>query len=170
MSWLGDLLGGGASEIIDSVSTGIDKFVTTDEEKKELELMKGELRYKFKKLEQDAELKYLDDRASAREMYKADSSLQKVFAIVFLVFYCLISMGMIGMIISIAFFKQSVPLPEWGVMLITSVFTGMSVKVNTIVDFLFGGSKSKDDSEARVAEAFNRGAPQQAPQLPNNVR
>ena len=157
MGWLGDLISGGASEIIDSVTDGVDKFVTTDEEREQLEITKKGLELKFKQLQMDAEMKYLSDRQNAREMYMQDSSLQKTFAIVFLVFYCLISMGMIAMIISMAFFDTKISLPDWGVMLITSVFTGMSVKVNTIVDFLFGGSKGKDDSDKRVASSFKDG-------------
>lgn len=157
MGWLGDLIHGGATGIIDSIGDTVDKFVTTDQEKKELEIAKQEMLLKFKQLEMDAENKYFEDRQSAREMYMKDSSLQKTFAIVFLVFYCLISMGMIAMIISMAFFDKIIDLPQWGIMLITSVFTGMSVKVNTIVDFLFGGSKGKDDSDKRAADAFKKG-------------
>ena len=154
MGWLGDLIGGGAANIIDSVTDGVDKFVTTDEEKKELALLKQEMGLKFKQLEFDAENAFMKDRQSAREMYMKDSSLQKIFAIVFLVAYVLISAGMIAMIISMAFYDTQIDLPEWGVMLISSVFTGMSMKVNTITDFLFGGSKGKDDSDARTAQAF----------------
>ena len=159
MGWLGDLIGGGASNIIDSVTDGVDKFITTDEEKKELALLKQEMTLKFRQLEMDAEMSYLKDRQSAREMYMKDSSLQKIFAIVFLVAYVMISGGMIAMIISMAFYDNQIDLPEWGVMLISSVFTGMSMKVNTITDFLFGGSKGKDDSDARTAQAFKESQP-----------
>jgi hypothetical protein len=157
MGWLGDLIGNSAGEIINSITDGVDKFVTSDKEKQELALMKSAAELKFKQLEFDAENAYIQDRQSARNMYMKDSSLQKIFAIVFLVFYCVISMGMIGMVISMAFFSKTIPLPEWGVMLITSVFTGMSVKVNTIVDFLFGGSKQRDDSDSEVAKSFQKG-------------
>jgi len=154
MGWLGDLISGGATGIIDSVTDGIDKFVTTDEEKQQLEITKQEIGLKFKQLEMDAENKYFEDRQSAREMYMKDSSLQKVFAIVFLVSYVIISGGMIAIVISMAFYNNKIDLPEWGIMLISSVFTAMSSKVSSITDFLFGGSKGKDDSDARTAQAF----------------
>ncbi len=154
MGWLSELIGGGASSIIDSVTDGVDKFVTTDEERKELELLKQEMALKFKKLEFDADMAFMKDRESARDMYMKDSSLQKIFAIVFLVSYVLISAGMIAMVISMAFYDTKIELPDWGVMLISSVFTAMSSKVSSITDFLFGGSKGKDDSDARAANAF----------------
>ena len=157
--WLTDLIGGGASKIIDSVTNGVDKFVTTDAEKQELALLKGNLELEFKKLSMEAEMALFQDRDSARKMYMQDSSLQKSFALTFLVFYCLISLAMIAMIISMAFFDAKVDLPQWGVVILTSVFTGMSVKVNTIVDFLFGGSKAKDDSDKRAADAFEKANP-----------
>ena len=49
------------------------------------------------------------------------------------------------------------------VSLISSVFGTMSAKVNTIVDFLFGGSKGRDDSEERVAAAFEKSQAERAP-------
>lgn len=156
-TWLKDAFGGSAKEIITGLGDTADRFIQTKEEKAEFQLKLMEAEMSMKRLEMDAEMEYTKDRQSAREMYMKDSSLQKVFAIVFLVFYCVISLGMIAMIISMAFFKAEISLPDWGVMLITSVFTGMSVKVNTIVDFLFGGSKSKDDSDARAAESFIQG-------------
>jgi hypothetical protein len=155
----------GASELADTAFKGLDGLLTSKEEKGEIQIRLEEVRGVLDKNKMDFQLasrriqfeiseQEYKDRADARDMYMKDSSLQKVFAVVFLVFYCLISMGMIAMIISMAFFGKTVDLPDWGVMLITSVFTGMSVKVNTIVDFLFGGSKGKDDSDKRVAEAF----------------
>ena len=155
-SWIADKLGGSVTEIIGSVRDTVDEFTLSGEEKQEFEIKMREVDLDFKKLGMEMEETYMKDRQSAREMYMKDSSLQKTFALVFLIFYCLISMGMITMIISMAFFNTKIILPDWGVMLITSVFTGMSVKVNTIVDFLFGGSKGQDDSDKRVAEAFNK--------------
>ena len=134
----------------------VDRFVTNPEEKAAIEKELRDFQLEAQRLAMKQDTEYFVDRQSAREMYKDDSGLQKTFAIVFLVFYCLLSMGMIGMIISMAFFGKTVELPDWGVMLITSVFTGMSVKVNTIVDFLFGGSKMQHNSDKKTAEAFGR--------------
>jgi hypothetical protein len=153
-SWLSDLLGGSAAEIINSVTDGVDKFVTTDAEKQELELKKKEAELAFKRLELEVEQKLIEDRAGAREMYQKDSSLQKVFAIVFLVGYLAITGLMLYMVFTWVG-EAKLEIPAWGVSLISSLFTAMSTKVNTIVDFLFGGSESKDNSERIMAQTLN---------------
>jgi hypothetical protein len=38
------------------------------------------------------------------------------------------------------------------------VFTALSTKVNTIVDFLFGGSQGKNDDERELARRFEQAA------------
>lgn len=152
-SWIANALGNSASEIITSVKDTVDEFQLSGEEKQQFELKMREVDLKFKKLQMDMEMSYMKDRQSAREMYMKDSSLQKIFAIVFLTGYLAIT----GFLIYWIFSKingTGVDMPEWALMLISSVFTAMSTKVNTIVDFLFGGSKSKDDSDARTAQAF----------------
>lgn len=154
MSWLSDLLGNGASQIIDSVVNGVDKFVTSDQDKQELALAKQKAILELKQLEMDAESKLIEDRQSAREMYQKDSSLQKIFALVFLGGYLIISTAMILVIFGMFGVAGISSLEPFQASLISMVFTAMSVKVNTIVDFLFGGSKSKDDSEERIAQAF----------------
>jgi hypothetical protein len=82
----------------------------------------------------------LQDKANARNMYKEDNALQKVFAITFLACY-------IGMTILMlyGFYKvgiAEVEVANYVVAFVTSVYTGMSMKVNTIVEFLFGSSLS----------------------------
>lgn len=155
----------GAADLAGVAFNGLDELITSKEEKgeqtiklEEIKSINSKNRMDFQLAKQDIQFKITDqeykDRQSAREMYMKDSSLQKIFAIVFLVAYVFISGGMIAMIISMAFYDNQIDLPEWGVMLISSVFTGMSMKVNTITDFLFGGSKGKDDSDARTAQAF----------------
>ncbi len=153
-SWLSKTFGGAGSEIIKGIGETADRFITTKEEKMEFQLELQRMDLQFKKLAMEAEAEWFKDKESARAMYMKDSSLQKVFAIVFLVFYCILSGGMIGMVVAMAFYSKEVNLPDWGVMLISSVFTAMSTKVATITDFLFGGSKKEDDSEKRMAKAF----------------
>ena len=153
-TWIAEAIGGSAGEIIGGVKDTIDEFHLSGEEKQVFELKMREVDLQFKKLSMEMEMSYTKDRQSARDMYMNDSSLQKIFAIVFLVSYVLISAGMIAMVISMAFYGTKVELPDWGVMLISSVFTAMSSKVSSITDFLFGGSKGKDDSDARSANAF----------------
>lgn len=154
--WIGDLFAKSGKGIIDGLTDTVDRFVMTKEEKAEFQIALQKAEMDMKRMAMEAEQMYFKDRESAREMYMKDSSLQKIFAIVFLVFYCLISGGMIAMVIAMAFFQATIDLPDWGVMLISSVFTAMSTKVATIVDFLFGGSKKEDDSEKRMAAAFER--------------
>lgn len=155
-SWIGDLFAKSGKGLIDGLTDTVDRFVMTKEEKADFQLALQRAELDLKKMQMDAEQMYMSDRQSARAMYANDSGLQKLFAIVFLTFYCIISGGMIAMVISIAFYQKSVDLPEWGIMLISSVFTAMSTKVATIVDFLFGGSKKEDDSEKRMVSAFER--------------
>jgi len=142
MSWLSEIIGGSAGEIIKSVGEVADKFITTDQDKILWETKKSELSLQFKKLEFDVEESLLKDKQSAREMYKKDSSLQKAFALVFLSGYIALTIFIIY-----AMFGTTLPVMDnWQVALISSVFTAMSTKVNTIVDFLFGSSHQEKDN------------------------
>ncbi len=60
MSWLGDLVGGSAGEIIESIGNVADKFITTDKEREELEISKTRLELEEFQIE-------VIDRTSARE-------------------------------------------------------------------------------------------------------
>ena len=97
--------------------------------------------FEIKKLEFEQELKklYLDDKKDARSLYKVDSSLQKVFAITFLSLYIILSfVVLIGLyLISI----QGLKLDNYVVSFVSTLHGGMSMKVGTIVDFLFGSSQ-----------------------------
>lgn len=153
MKWLSDLIGGSAGEIIKSVGEVADKFITTDEDRLLWKTKESEMLLKFKQLEYEVEETLLKDKQSARSMYEKDSSLQKVFALIFLLGYITITGCIIWCI-----FSSSVPadLSNFQAGLIGSVFTAMSTKVNTVVDFLFGGSSSKDESEGRMIKALTR--------------
>ena len=97
--------------------------------------------FELKKLEFEQELKklYLDDKKDARSLYKVDSSLQKVFAITFLSLYIVLSfVVLIGLyLISV----QGLKLDNYVVSFVSTLHGGMSMKVGTIVDFLFGSSQ-----------------------------
>lgn len=101
----------------------------------EFELQKVEFALEEQKL-------YLDDKADARQMYKEDSGLQKTFAITFLVCYILLTVLMLFGFYQIG--MNEVKVPNYVVAFITSVYTGMSMKVNTIIEFLFGSSLSSN--------------------------
>ena len=134
------IFGGSAKDVIDSVGGVLDNLITNKEELAEAKLkMEAEVNRHLENMRDQAnhELELiLSDKQSAREMYKASSGLQKIYAIVFLVAYVVITCGMIMMIFNVSVNK--ILIPEWGVAFISSVWGGMSAKVSTVTDFLFG--------------------------------
>lgn len=81
----------------------------------------------------------VEDRKSARRLYSTDSSVQKVLAIVFTIAYFLLSYIMFKY-----FIEEDISLGEFEISFISTIFGAMSAKVNTVVDFFFGGSAKKD--------------------------
>ena len=146
-AWLGTILGKGTGDLITSIGDTAKKFITTEQDRQEFELTLKKAALDAKRLEMEAEQKYFEDRASARDMYKADNSLQKVYAMTFLVGYILLTgvmlyflMGWIG--------AKEVNVPDWAVALISSIYGALSAKVGTVTDFYFGssqGSRGKDE-------------------------
>ena len=132
----GNIIGGNYLGAIKNVGELLKGESEKNEEAKEL-LQEFEL----KKLEFEQELKklYLDDKKDARSLYKVDSSLQKVFAITFLSLYIILSfVVLIGLyLISI----KGLKLDNYVVSFVSTLHGGMSMKVGTIVDFLFGSSQ-----------------------------
>ena len=147
MGFLRNLIGTAAGEVIESVGNTVDRFITTDEERLEARLAMRELELRFKQIEMDAEQALLQDRQSARAMYRHDSSLQKVYGVLFLAGYLVLTGALLWWIFArIVGNPSAVDLPNWATALLGSIWTGMSTKVNTITDFLFGGSKNDTDS------------------------
>ena len=81
----------------------------------------------------------VEDRKSARVLYSSDSSVQKVLATVFTVAYFALSFIMFKY-----FVEEDIQLGEFEISFISTIFGAMSAKVNTVVDFFFGGSAKKD--------------------------
>ncbi len=158
---IGKLIGSGVGSLVKDVGDTVDQFVTTGEDRAAWDLKQKELELSVKKLALEAETLLVTDRQSARQMYEHDSSLQKLFALIFLTGYLAITGVLIWLVIGWLGVQSSVDLPAWGVSLISMVFTGMSTKVNTIVDFLFGGSKQTDNSGAIAAEVNRRSTNEQ---------
>ncbi len=131
VGFLSKILGGGAgSTVVKDVLEGIDSLTTSKEEKEELKLKAMNI--------------YIDDVKNARTMYMTDSWLQKVFAMVFLIAYILLTSLLVwGLWVYVK--DGSVDAPEWVVAFISSLWGGLSAKLNTIVDFLFGSSKGSQD-------------------------
>ena len=156
-SWLTDTFAKSSKDIITGLGDVADRFIQTKDEKAEFQLKMKEADMDLKRLMMDAEEMFMKDRQSARELYKHDSMLQKVFGIVFLVGYVFLSAAMVLIVLGI--FGVKVPeINAFQASIISMVFTAMSTKVNTITDFLFGGSKMKDDSEERMAQTFIKSA------------
>lgn len=143
--WIGDLIGGSGKEIITGLADTADRFIQTKEEKDAFQIEVKKYELDLMKLQMDAEQKYSKDRQSAREMYMNDSSLQKIFAIVFLSGYLIITTAMVVTVFGWFDIGIGQDMNTVQSSLITMVFTSMSNKVNTITDFLFGGSKNSTD-------------------------
>lgn len=104
--------------IITELAENIDRFVNTPEDKKEVLKM------------------VIDDRKNARDMYKNDSGLQKIFAIFFLFIWA----GLLYLMLR-HFLFQTIELGDWQIAFVNTVWGGVSMKLGTIVDFLFGSSQ-----------------------------
>jgi hypothetical protein len=113
----------------------IDEVVTTDEERIQL---KQQFEKVVKEHEKDMFALEVKDRDSAREIYKDDAIIQKVLAIIFTVAYFFLSYTMFKY-----FVLNTLELSDYEIGFISTVFGAMSSKVNTIIDFFFGGSSKK---------------------------
>lgn len=111
----------GVTETLREGTKLIDEIFTTQEEK-----LQGKMEL-FKMA--------VADRSSAREMYANDSWLQKIFAIFFLLAWCALTTLMLKY-----FVFQSIDLQDWQIAFISSINGGISTKLSTIIDFLFGGA------------------------------
>jgi len=118
--------------LVGQASTIIDEVVTTDEEREQL-------KQQFKKVVQDHEKEMfaleVQDRKSARTMFSDDSVIQKALAIIFTCAYFFLSYTMFKY-----FVMNTLELSDYEIGFISTVFGAMSSKVNTIIDFFFGGS------------------------------
>ena len=122
--------------LVGQASTIIDEVVTTDEERLKL---KNEFEKVIQDHEKDMFALEVQDRSSARTMFMDDSFIQKILAIIFTCAYFLISYFMFK-----CFITNTLELSDYEIGFISTVFGAMSSKVNTIIDFFFGGSsKSK---------------------------
>ena len=124
MKLFGKLKNAGVSETLKEGTKLIDEIFTTQEEK-----LQGKMEL-FKMA--------VADRSSAREMYKQDSWLQKAFAIFFLIAWCSLTFVMLNY-----FVFESIQLDDWQIAFVSSINGGISTKLSTIIDFLFGGSISR---------------------------
>ncbi len=134
---ISNLVGGLFGKVLDNAEGILDKVITTDKERDEAKLA---LKSIMLEAEREAFAKEVEDRKSARDMYKDDAIIQKVLATLFTIAYFGITFVMFNY-----FVTKSLDLGEFEISFISTIFGAMSAKVNTIIDFFFGGSAKKNE-------------------------
>lgn len=93
----------------------------------------------------------LEDRQDARGLYKKDAVLHKIYAIVFLSAYVALTAWIIYAIVN----GKLTMVTQFETGLIGTIWGGMSAKVNTVTDFLFGASDQNSEATKSLYEANN---------------
>ena len=136
---IGKIANGLFGKIVDNAEGILDKVITTDKERDEAKLA---LRRVLLEAEAEAFAKEVEDRKSARDMYKDDALIQKILATLFTAAYFGLSFMMFRY-----FVMGDLELGEFEISFISTIFGAMSAKVNTVVDFFFGGSSKKNEQQ-----------------------
>ena len=134
---INNILGGLFGKVVDNAEGILDEIITTDEEREKVKL---ELKKIMLDAEREAFAKEVEDRKDARDMYKDDAFIQKVLASIFTVAYFRLTYVMFRY-----FVLKDVVLGDYEIGFISTTFGAMSAKVNTIIDFFFGGSSNKNE-------------------------
>ena len=134
-----NLVGGLFSTVVKNAEGILDKVITTDKERDEAKLA---LKRLLLEAEQEAFKQEVEDRKSARDMYKDDALIQKILATLFTIAYFGLSFMMFRY-----FVAGDLELGEFEISFISTIFGAMSAKVNTVVDFFFGGSSKKNEQQ-----------------------
>ena len=136
---IGNLIGGLFSKVVDNAEGILDKVITTDKERDEAKLA---LKSLLLEAEREAFAKEVEDRKSARNMYKDDAFIQKILATLFTAAYFGLSFMMYRF-----FVIADINMGEFEISFVSTIFGAMSAKVNTVVDFFFGGSSKKNQEQ-----------------------
>ena len=136
---IGNIMSGLFGKIVDNAEGILDKVITTDAERDQAKLA---LKRLLLEAEKEAFAKEVEDRKSARDMYKDDAFIQKVLATLFTAAYFGLSFMMFRV-----FVMKDLDLGEFEISFISTIFGAMSAKVNTVVDFFFGGSSKKNEQQ-----------------------
>ena len=136
---IGKILGGLFGKVVENAEGILDKVITTDKERDEAKLA---IKSILLEAEKEAFAKEVEDRKSARDMYKDDAIIQKILATLFTVAYFGLSFMMFRY-----FVMGDLELGEFEISFISTIFGAMSAKVNTVVDFFFGGSSKKNQEQ-----------------------
>ena len=133
---MNNIWGGLFGKVIESAEGILDEVLTTKEER---ETIKLELKKILLEAEREAFSREVEDRKDARSLYKDDALIQKILASLFTMGYFILSYIMFQY-----FVLHDVVLSEYEIGFISTIFGAMSAKVNTIVDFFFGGSSKEN--------------------------
>ena len=136
---IGNFIGGLFGKVVENAEGILDKVITTDKERDEAKLA---LKSLLLEAEREAFAKEVEDRKSARDMYKDDALIQKILASLFTIAYFGLSFMMFRF-----FVMGDLNLGEFEISFISTIFGAMSAKVNTVVDFFFGGSAKKNQEQ-----------------------
>ena len=139
---IGNVIGSLFSKVVNNAEGILDKVITTDKERDEAKLA---LKTLLLEAEKEAFAKEVEDRKSARDMYKDDAFIQKVLATLFTAAYFGLSFMMFRV-----FVLGDINLGEFEISFISTIFGAMSAKVNTVVDFFFGGSSKKNEQQQQI--------------------
>jgi len=139
---IGKFIGGLFGKVVENAEGILDKVITTDKERDEAKLA---LRRILQDAEKEAFAKEVEDRKSARDMYKDDALIQKILAVVFTAAYFGLSFMMFRY-----FVLGDIQMGEFEISFISTIFGAMSAKVNTVVDFFFGGSSKKNEQQQQI--------------------
>ena len=136
-----NLVGGLFNTVVENAEGILDKVITTDKERDEAKLA---LKRLLLEAEQEAFKQEVEDRKSARDMYKDDAIIQKILATLFTIAYFGLSFMMFRF-----FVMGDIDMGEFEISFISTIFGAMSAKVNTVVDFFFGGSSKKNEQQIK---------------------
>ena len=136
---IGKIVGGLFGKVVENAEGILDKVITTDKERDEAKLA---LKRLLLEAEQEAFKQEVEDRKSARDMYKDDALIQKILATLFTVAYFGLSFMMFRF-----FVLGDINMGEFEISFVSTIFGAMSAKVNTVVDFFFGGSSKKNEQQ-----------------------
>ena len=136
---IGQFIGGLFGKVVENAEGILDKVITTDKERDEAKLA---LKSLLLEAEREAFAKEVEDRKSARDMYKDDALIQKILATLFTVAYFGLSFMMFRF-----FVIGDINMGEFEISFVSTIFGAMSAKVNTVVDFFFGGSSKKNEQQ-----------------------
>ena len=136
---IGKFIGGLFGKVVENAEGILDKVITTDKERDEAKLALKQL---LLDAETEAFKQEVEDRKSARDMYKDDALIQKILASLFTLAYFGLSFMMFRF-----FVMGDLDLGEFEISFISTIFGAMSAKVNTVVDFFFGGSSKKNEQQ-----------------------